>query len=190
MKLKFDNVSYDSLEEYYFACYLKELKMAGFIITYERECEPIPLTSKLTNNYIERIELKTKTKEVEREQKILSEHIYTPDFKIVWSDKAEGIFYQMIGENKRIVCPFIAQADLTSIYSYVECKPVFDSQNMTRLFKINQKFIWEKYRRYINLIFPIKLFKETFTPDRYLFTPKNKKRKMTYTPSTLNQLIQ
>ena len=41
---------------------------------------------------------------------------------------------------------------------------------MTRLFSINQKWMYSEHGIYIQKVIPQKLFADTFTPKRYLMT--------------------
>ena len=60
---------------------------------------------------------------------------------------------------------------------------------MTRVFKNNQKFIWDKYKEYVNLIYVTELFEQTFTPKKYRLTPTGKPRKINWNPITLKQFV-
>jgi len=52
---------------------------------------------------------------------------------------------------------------------------------MTRLAKINIKWVWDKYGVFVNIIIPEKHFDKTFTPKRFLTTDKSgKPRKIKY----------
>lgn len=181
--------SFDSEEEYFFWAYCKELEERGFIEFFYKNNDSIVLTEPLLIKYKQSISLKTKIKEIEKEQKILSSSSYTPDFNIDWNPKSEKIFYQLLGLPERVVCPFLAQQDENGIYSVVECKPVFDRNNMTRLFKHNQKFIWDKFKIFVNLVYPIDLFKKTFTPEAYFTTLAGRKRNFTYPPTKIDDYI-
>ncbi|MGB0405410.1 MAG: hypothetical protein ACPGDB_04400, partial [Fusobacterium sp.] len=53
---------------------------------------------------------------------------------------------------------------------------IFDFNNMTRAFRINQKWMYDKFSRYINLTIvgnkKNTLFDKTFMPQRFRFTDK------------------
>lgn len=186
---KFDNTIFDSTEEYYFNSYLTELFDAGFIDDYKAHPFSINLTEGLVNRYEEQKSLKTKIKSLFKSQIILRPSVYTPDFNIIWNSKAEGLFYTLLNNHQKIDTPFIASMENNKLCSIVETKPKFDRNNMTRLFVNNQKFIWDKYNKYINLIHITDLFEKTFTPREYLITPTGKQRVLKYIPQTLNQFI-
>jgi hypothetical protein len=66
-------------------------------------------------------------------------------------------------------------------YSYIEVKPLFDQNNMTRLAVLNQKWVMDKFGAFINIVIPEKLFDKTFTPKRYFTCDKSStKRKIKY----------
>jgi hypothetical protein len=106
-----------------------------------------------------------KTKDKEMESTFLREHSYTPDFVIKWDKCSEHKLWSSVGLSR----PFHADSQ---DYSFIDTKGGYDAQNMTRLFRINQKWIWDKLGIYVQEIVPQKLFKETFTPERYLMTDK------------------
>lgn len=91
----------------------------------------------------------------------LRAHEYTPDFLISWSPGAiNGLKLDWKKDRPNL--------------SEVEIKPSFDAHNMTRLFKLNQKWVYQKYGIYIELVIPEKLFEKTFCPDRFKYTDSGK----------------
>ena len=184
---------FDTYDEYIFALWLEELKVAGYIKDWKHEPYEFKLSDGLKIQYQKVTELKTKTKIEDKEQTILQPSVYTPDFWIKWEEKSYGKLFQDISSNVKIVCPFISNSLYGKhYYSYVELKPSFDSGNMTRLFKNNQKFVYEKFKVYINLFIGLDdLFNKTFTPHEYTLTHKTKvPRKMKYIPKTLKEFLQ
>lgn len=177
-----DTGLYKSKEELYFSWWLDELKSKGYIKKYEYECESLELAPPLQNSYTE--ELKTKTKE--KSETLIREHIYTPDFKIFWTEKAKGVFWDSGRQN---IWPFRQVGeDLTS---YVEVKGGFDSGNMTRLFIVNQKWLYSKLGIFVNLVKITNkkggFFDKTFTPKRFMTTDlTNKPRKINHNPRFLS----
>lgn len=173
---------FHSNEEMYFYWWAKELQEAGYIKSIEAQPEPFDLSDSLSINY--RQHLKTKEKLVPEE--ILKGHIYTTDFKIVWYETAINIFTTPLHGDTRKKKGSSLQFIISHIdeqgeyYSNIEIKPIFDRNNMTRLVKINQKWVWDKYKEYVNIIIPIKHFNKTFTPNRFLLTDKSMK------PRTIN----
>jgi len=191
-------MAFRSDEEKYFADWLDELIRAGYIDHYEYEPFEYEVTEELVNKYSESTKLKTKTRVDQKRQVLLRGSVYTPDFLIYWNDKSYRIFYDLIGCGMKIDTPFIAHVDSPDeegenedvIFSIVEVKGDFDYKNMTRDFIDTQKFIWDKYEKFINLIKVPTIFGETFTPPSYLKTPTGKNKKISkFDPITLKQFL-
>lgn len=189
---------YESDEERYFAAWLDELVAAGFVDSYLVHPFSYEITEKLINKYNQVVKLKTKTRIEQKEQVLLTGSVYTPDFMILWNDSAYKIFYDLLGCGTKIDAPFIAHLDSSPeggeqedfVYSIVETKGSFDYQNMTRVFINNQKIVWDKYERYVNLCKVPDIFEQTFTPSSYLKTPTGLKRKITkFKPLSLKQFL-
>lgn len=169
--------------------WLFELKDRGFIHSIERTQELI-VSLGLENKYLKKTIMKTKTKEEPRSQVILSPHHYTPEFTVEWYTHTpkdlvwpisniglEQFNSVFIGHHFPIEIPTEeVGTHISSIgqITYIEVKPDFDYQNMSRLFRINQKWMWESRKMFINLLEPKSLYKYTFTPMEYLKTRKKK----------------
>lgn len=167
---------FDSKEEWYFSWYLEELKKKGYIDEWDAQSVTFELTGGFTVDYIKPMK---RVEDKVLKQVILNPSTYTPDFRILWSDKAFGIFATDLDNtnNRKIDTPFISK-DRTSI---VEIKGGFDSNNMTRLANNNIKFVWEKHLKFINMIKVPQIFNKTFTPEKYFKTDKSgKPRKIKY----------
>lgn len=178
-------MEYDSDEELYFSWWLDELKETGYVHSYESQPESYVLTPPVFYEYDKH--LKTKTNVVVK--KLLQEHIYTADAQIWWYEKARGLFFNIVADRVDLrKVPFIASNMHTSI---VEIKAGFSKYNMGRTFSLNQKWMMQTHGIYVNKIIisnKTGLFKDTFTPARYLLTDKtNKPRKLYYTPRTLQE---
>ena len=175
--------NFDSKEELYFSWFLDQLKASRYINRWERNEVSYSLTKGLTHEYI--IPMKRVPDKV-KEQAILLPSIYTPDFVIYWEPKAIGIFVQIFGNeagNKKLTTPFLCSVD--EMISVVETKADFDKNNMSRLANNNIKFVYEKYKVYVDMV------NKTFTPDRYFMTDKTfKPRKLNYkNVRTLSEFI-
>ncbi len=194
---------YDSPEELYVSWYLNELVEGGYVIKYNYQPKPWVLSERRIYRYGKN--LKTKKKFIETT--LLREHIYTPDFEVLWYEKCYGmllknvdLFGKYVAQDRQIVNkknPFwvndinFLEITPSKLYSTWEIKPLFDRNNMTRLFTINQKWVYDKYGVYVQKIIPQKLFKDTFTPQRYLLTDSGKqKRKLNFAPKTLEEYIE
>lgn len=170
-----DGTPYRSDEEVYFSWFLEELVQAGYIERFGYESREIILFDGLYEKYLE--QLKTKTKE--KLFKISSKRVYTPDFEIFWTPKAEGIFYNELGcglhPDDRAY--FTAQNGV----SLVEVKPNFDARNMTRLVEGYIDWVYDKHGTFVQLLIPAPkvnksgktspkgtLFEDCAIPARYL----------------------
>ena len=163
-------MNFDSKEELYFSWWLDELIEAGLCVDYMRGVE-FELSEPVKRVFEKK--LKTKTKLVEKH--LLGGHIYTPDFAVSMS----------LDMGNR--CGFYCKAG----HYFVEVKGDYDSNNMTRLFTINQKWVYDKYGILVNLVKIPSFFKKTFTPARYLLTDQTMKpRKLKYKPRTLKQFME
>ncbi len=160
-----EDLQLDSDDEKYIGWYFQELKEAGIIIDFNRS-KSYELNKPLKDFYIEVKVLITKTKDIKKEQTLIPIKVYTPDFDVFWDYKLSEKFQQSIVDigNRKLTKCFITQGNL----SVVEVKPIFDQNNMTRLFKTNQAIIWDKYGIYVNLITYQELFEATFTPLKYI----------------------
>lgn len=199
--LVYKGIKFDSDEEVFFAAWLEELKLAGFVTSWKKQKLPIYLTKGLKIPYTKRIELKTKTKFEEKEKILLKPSEYTMDFIIDFSWEGHKKFVSAIeiSKNFKPNALFFTNRELNADEPvYVEVKPSFDQNNMERLFRNNQKFIWAKFKVFINLIEPLELFKKTFMPTaiapyfKYKKPPKGKKVgdwKMDWLPKTLKEFL-
>jgi len=176
IKMTEQNLKLDSDEEMYFYWWLKELKERGFIKHIELQPSPFSLSESLKSSYIEQL----KTKEKTSSEELMPKHIYTADVFIIWTEYALNKFTTLIDSkikktSSRSMQFIISQKnDKGDIYSFVEVKPSFDQNNMTRLAKLNQKWVYEKHGIYVNIVIPEKHFNKSFTPARYFFTNKSK----------------
>lgn len=187
LPLSYKGISCDSSEEVYFLMWLFELSDLGYVKSIDR-CPPIELSNKIGLPYS--VELVRSKKE--KVLFIVREHIYTPEFKIIWNKKAdflikrvsnpEGLFYD-IGLRDTLYL------ETATFETWLEVKPKFDQNNMTRLFKINQKWVYDKHGMFVDLVIPETLFEKTFTPKDYLTTPTGKPRKINYKPKSCQEWL-
>lgn len=178
-KIKYNGIIFDSNEELEFYYYIEELKKNGFVNIFEYNTKSFTLSKPLTYKWIQKL----KTKEIIKESTLLQAHVYTPDFYIEWNTKANEIFYLTLSSNKKLdKIPFIAQQYNEKIFSYIEIKPPFDYQNMTRLSVINRKWVMANFNIFVQTIIPSGkgncLFAKTFVPQKALFTKKRKQRRV------------
>lgn len=192
---------FDSWEEQYIEWYLQELREAGHILKYEYQPETFLLSP--VQKYSEVVTLKTKTRV--DEHSILQPHSYTPDYRIFWNSSAIGIFCKVLSEKSINEClkvdksvngnhkkaKFWSQLHKTGIpVSVIDVKPVFDMQNMTRQFVINQKWLYDKYDVYCQKVIHEDLFAKTFCPFRFTKTNKSMcDRKLKFKPVSLFEFL-
>lgn len=182
----------DSWEELYIEWYLQELKEAGYILHYEYQPETYLLSP--VQKYTETVLLKTKTRI--DEHSILQPHSYTPDYRIFWNSSAIGVFCKILKHSKETLgihknAHFWAQLNGAGMpVSIIDVKPMFDMQNMTRLFVINQKWVYDKYDVYVQKVMHEHLFAKTFCPFRFTKTNKSMRdRKLKFKPVTLFEFL-
>lgn len=213
--LKYQDVYFDSDEEVFFAMWLQELRKLGYVQSWYKVKEAISITSGYKFRFVKRTQLKTKVKEETPDFTLLRPSEYTPDFEIIWSPLGIKKFLFQLTENaqygeKRMAAGgFLTDPRKALFFStaytqtHVEIKPSFDQQNMERLFVLNQKFIFDKYKLFVNLIEPIELFKKTFLPldaapyFKYRKSPTGKNKgikqvgdwKMDWQPKTINEYL-
>lgn len=192
---EYKGILMESQEEVWFAQWLQELKKNGYIVSWDKVTKPIELTKPVTFPYIKETVLKTKIKREEKTLTILNGMSYTPDFSIFWTEYGWNKFGSSLTKPKKDSI-FYSESSLTD--TLVEIKPKFDQNNMTRDFVTKQKFIFDKLKIFVNLIFPEELFEDTFMPEEAMFdfiykvNTKTKKKgewKTNYIPKTLKQFV-
>jgi hypothetical protein len=181
----YKGIEYDSLEELAMLQWLYELKNEGYIQSIRRATSYL-LSNSLVHDYAQ--QLKTKSKPVQ--QTLLHGHSYTPEFHVIWTPQGADIFLWYIGSPHKFDKTFIGYMTISTSECIVEVKPVWDQNNMERLFKLNQKWMWDRHRVFVNLVKPQELFARTFTPKEYLTTPSGRRREITkWEYRTLHQFL-
>lgn len=192
-KPKYKGIEFDSVGEMHFYWWCEELIEAGYMANVSFHPPTLPLSAPFDVEYIKpmkKIEDKVLSKTV------LNGHEYTADFRCLWHENAKGVFVHNIktrAENRELLDLLKSTGpegeELTT--TWIETKPVFDQNNMTRLAVINQKWVMSEYGIFINIVIPEKLFDKTFTPQRFLLCDKSgKPRKIKYKNiKTLEQFI-
>lgn len=182
----YKGVEFDSLEELAILQWLYELKNQGFIKSIKR-ADSYLLSDSVTNNYAEQSIRKVTS--TPKTQTLLHGHSYTPEFVVIWDyAKTKDKFIWDIDSKTKFDKIFIGHSEINDPKNYVtfiEVKPSFDQNNMERLFKLNQKWMWDKHKIFVNLIKVNDLFPKTFTPKDYLTTPTGRVRVMKWKPKTL-----
>lgn len=196
-------ILFDSLEEKLFAMWLEELKENGVVKYWFRELRIIQITAGIKVPYVKQTQLKTKLKLEVKSFTLLRPSEYTPDFEVTFNMDFWGKIVSPPHESKLFNKDAVFFSSYYDKPTLVEIKPSFDQNNMERLFVLNQKFIWDKFKIFVNLIEPVELFKNTFLPlqaipfFQYKVIPKKaalkgKKKgdfKFDWTPKTIKQYI-
>lgn len=177
----YKGIEWESFEELSFLYWAFELKNQGYIKSLRR-AESFLLCDSMIHDFV--VNLKTKSKPAS--EIVMHGHSYTPEFIIEWEPKGRYKLFDSLSNSAKYTAPLLAHiAGDGTYWSSVEIKPMFDQNNMERLFKVNQKWMWQKHRVFVNLIRPQELFQKTFTPKEYLVTPTGKARKLNWKPKNL-----
>lgn len=173
------NLPVDSKGEEEFVVWMQECKENNLIVDFRRGKSYL-LSNALHNNYV--TQLKTKSKS--STQLILHGHSYNLDFEITWTEKGKELFCNTFGEKFTKV--FICDQDNIS---YIETKPPFDFNNMTRLAVLNIKWLWDKYKVFCQIITNDELFKKTFVPKSLLLYKNGKPKNYKFKIKTIEQIL-
>lgn len=195
--LIYRDIKFDSDEEFYVACWLQELKEEGHVIDWRRSKKAIPLTEGVEIAYVKTTHLKTKVKHEYKTKQLLRPSEYTPDFEALFGP---GPFLSAIYQHAKADSLFYTNEFPKA---WLEVKPAFDQNNMTRTFKNNQKFVWHTHKIFVNLVEPVELFRKTFMPRdcaeyfKYKKSPTGKNKgkkgpgdwKFDWQPKTLTEYL-
>lgn len=180
---------FDSNEERYFSWYLKELLSAGIVIQWSYHPKPFILSERTVRVYNKIL----KTKITSKDSVILNDHQYQADFLIHWNPEWKCKIFMNIHELDGYHKDFAFIANKSSNFSVIDVKGSFAGlhNNSAVTFPLDQKWVWQKYGIYVQKIVPDALFKETFTPARYLLTDQSgKARKIKFQVRTINKYIE
>lgn len=198
-----NNIFKSQVEEY-FSYYLEELQEAGYVREWSYESDTFVLSESISKPYLQQ----GKYKVLEKTEHLLHKASITADFTIVWTDKAENIFY--LNRNKPINCsvkdiPFrITNIDPPT--SYIEIKGSHEANTSSSIsFPYKQKWLYDKEGIFIQKIKPFAyksksgiLFQSTFTPKKVISIEKYTRNckfgrkdesKLKYNYKILNQFL-
>lgn len=175
----YKDIPTDSQGEKEFCIWMEECKEHGLIKEYRRG-QSYLLSDVLYNNYVEQLKTRSKPKA----QIILRGHSYNLDFEIEWTELGKQVLCNTFGEKltKVFIC------DKNNI-SYVETKPSFDFNNMTRLAVLNIKWLWDKYKIFCQIIMNHDLFKKTFVPKSLLYNKQGKPMSYKFQVRTIDNFL-
>lgn len=140
-------------EEYHFHLWLTEAMEYGLVSSVQYQPPPFPLCDRKAVP-IEK-QLKTKVKVVEKF--LCHPHSYQADFLIQVPYPFCGAFFPESGD------------------IWIDTKGGFMNRGAKQEFSINQKWVMDRYKIYINKVVPEKLFKQTWVPEPCRWTPKQGK---------------
>jgi hypothetical protein len=176
-------------EEKYFVWWLEEMLASGYILSYTYEENVYTLYEPVKSTWIKKCKKKDKVESLH----LLNGAVYTPDFCLCWAPKSEGVFFSLISPmSKRPL--FITFNKDGKTLSEVDVKGGGGSTGLKNAsmhtFPLKQKEMWEKYGIFVNKVIPKDLFRDSFTPDRYLYTDaegSTRLRKLKHKPKTLDE---
>lgn len=179
--------NFDSDEEKYFSWYLDELTAKGIILEWEYHPKEFKLCDKVQHEFMRHMKTMTKPDIAF----LMHPHDYQADFVIRWNPGWEGRLFMTLDGPLSLNYAFIANIGKTkNPYSVIDVKGGFvgPRNNSGVTFPLNQKWVYQKYKIYVQKIIPQQLFKETFTPDKYLLTNvSGRKRKIKFKIQSLDQ---
>lgn len=163
---------YRSKEEVYFSWWLDELKREGYVKEYRYESRTLTLMNEVKLPWTKQMKTKNKVEE----HHLFSATTYTPDFEIIWTEKAFGVFcdgvpcverpYFMATDHNNLLTEGITLVDVKGDHSAGASRGNFSQYS----FPYKQKMAWMTLGLYVQKVVPVKLFRETFVPKRYFMT--------------------
>lgn len=189
--------AFDSPEEEWCSWYLQELVDAGYAAAFRRA------RTFLLSEPLRRLVHGGTKKRKPTESDLLKDHVYTPDFEVVWNLSALGLLFQgwQAPETDARV-PFYA-SDLGDglPVSILEVKPFFDRHGKTAWAACQIKWTLQRHGCLVQIVkigsnarakSPKAggLFASTFTPARYLKTrTTGKDRRIHHEARTLAEYV-
>ena len=161
-----ENGMLDSWEEWWFVCYLNELKAAGVIIDADKNTEPLDLSTPIRHTFTK--VMKTKTKSMVRH--LANPITYEHDFNIKWHYEWKDKFFTVINSGKeygKIKAPFMTFS-VKFDASMIEVKADYTKPAELQITNMKIAWMYDKRQMYIQMLRIPKLFKETFTPKAYM----------------------
>jgi len=163
----YKGIEFDSFEEIGFYQWCEEAKEHNLIGLFIYHPPSYTLSTKQT--YMIPKQLKTKVRYDERE--LLKPHVFTLDFKIFsFSDRI----------NKLFIKEYVTSGEIV-----IDVKGKGESADKKRIFTLNQKWLFEKFGVYANMVRADEFFQSTWIPEGYRYTPitGNIKKKFLNTPT-------
>lgn len=161
----YNGMEFDSKEELQFYYWLEEALANNLVKAFTYQPSEFYLSDKLTINRT--VESK-KGKIKEKEFSLLQPHIYTADFKIIFTDT---FLNQIKNTDAEKYFKYILT---TNMDVFFDIKGSFNRNGGDRVFSVNQKWVYQKYNIFIYKIVPEELFKITWCPEKCRLTDKKK----------------
>lgn len=181
----FEGLLYESGCELAFLYWVSALRKKGYVSSVRRSPSFL-LCDAVVNNYAQ--QLKRGSKSVQ--QTITKGHTYTPDYIIIFTERALGKFVWDIESSDRWYRNLmVGHKTQDGIMAYVEVKPDYDRNNTTAKAVNDMKWVYQKYRLFVNLFKPNDRFEKTFCPEEYIFTQRGDKRKLHFKPRTISEYL-
>jgi len=157
-----NSINFDSEEESEFYAWCEEAKQHGFVSDFEYHPPPFVLCERASR--IVEVKLKTKTKL--EEEFLLNGHEYTPDFRVVPTEK--------LGKFKHK----LKMTD-DGVY-WIDVKGTFNQHDGLRSFSINQKWVYQVHGIFVNKVVPNTFFPRTWVPESCRYTQSTRKIRKPY----------
>lgn len=154
----YDNIEFDSQEEIEFYCWCKELKENNTIDFFVYHHKSYILSDKKT-------QLIYNKKGTPKEIHLLHPHTYTPDFEISLDpfNFSQDINF-FIKAGFKVINNIDTYPNLPPRI-IIDTKGTYNKFESERVFRVNQKWLYDKYNIYVNKVVPIHLFRKTFVPS-------------------------
>ena len=182
---KYMNLEYESFCELSLLFFAEDLKKHGYIDRVERSPSYL-LASAIGHTYVEQLKRGSKT----IEQSIQQGVSYTPDFDIYFTEKAIGKFCWLMGSSVKYNKNLLVAQNVGSLYrATCEVKPDFSRNSTTPKSVQSMKWLFQRHGVFVNLFRPNNVFERLFTPGKYLLTENGGKRKLKFTPKTIEDYL-
>jgi hypothetical protein len=161
-------------EEYQIFLWLVEAENIGLVKGWMYESRSFSLITKATRPHF----VKLKTKIREEQKHLLNGHSYKPDFNF-------------LGVRAHPLAKMLAGAILVSYDGmfWTDVKGTFNPHGGDRVFSINQKLVYNRYKIYVNKVIPEKFFKKTWVPKDVAFGVSGKRLKKFKGCKLLSELL-
>jgi hypothetical protein len=173
---------YNPTLENWFEFWAQDLIDRGYILKLLKTKDMLPFVLFEGLSIVGAVKNK-KDKFVSRKKNQLERIVYTPDFTIIWAEKAKNVFYIPFEEDTLLNHKLLSHTHNGLDYTPIEVKapPGYGGRNTSDAsFRVKQKWTWEKYQVFVQKVYlyPLKpmksstlyLWQNTFTPTRYFKT--------------------